>query len=531
MLRLPTLEREAALSACAAAAIATVLVWAGPPGTDFAAHAYQRTLFLEHGLRLWNNFWYAGRYGFITHSVLYYPIAALLGLRLLAVAAVATAAFAFAVVVGREWGPVARWSSRTFAVVWAGIVLSAAFPFALGFALALLALLSLQSGARWRFAGLAAATVAASPLAFALLVLVLAGVGVTRRVAAVPLAVVAALVAAELVVWRLFPGGRYPFPVAELAAACTFCVLGIALTRGVAHGRVLQAVFVAALVACVASFAVPSALGENIARFRFAAIPLAVLVVSLRAWRPRLAVVVVLGLAASWNLTPLAWDYVKGASDPSGSAAFWAPAVRYLTTHLAPSYRVEAVDTAGHWASVYLPRAGIPLTRGWYPQDDFPQNELLYREFGRRPYLRWLRKLAVRYVVVPRAPVDATAREEAELISTHRSGLRRVFVSPTVSIYTVPRPRPLVTGRGRAAVIRMTQTRLELAVSRAGWYRVAVRYSPYWRALDACTARSADGMTEVRVSRAGVEELSFDVQAGRALGVLVGTAATDSCST
>jgi hypothetical protein len=38
-------------------------------------------------------------------------------------------------------------------------------------------------------------------------------------------------------------------------------------------------------------------------------------------------------------------------------------------------------------------------------------------------------------------------------------------------------------------------------------------------------------MTEVRVSRAGVEELSFDVQAGRALGVLVGTAATDSCST
>ena len=37
---------------------------------------------------------------------------------------------AFAIVVGREWGPAARWSSRTFAVVWAGIVLSAAFPFA-----------------------------------------------------------------------------------------------------------------------------------------------------------------------------------------------------------------------------------------------------------------------------------------------------------------------------------------------------------------------------------------------------------------
>src|SRR5919204_20695 len=88
-----------------------------------------------------------------------------------------------------------------------------------------------------------------------------------------------------------------------------------------------------------------------------------------------------------------------------------------------------------------------------------------------------------------------------------------------------------VLGRGGAAVIRMTQTRLELAVSRAGWYRVAVRYSPYWRALDGCTARSADGMTKVWVPRAGVEELSFDLQAGRALGVLVGTAATDFCST
>ena len=37
--------------------------------------------------------------------------------------------------VWREWGPTTRWSSRTFAVVWAGIVFSAAFPFALGAAL------------------------------------------------------------------------------------------------------------------------------------------------------------------------------------------------------------------------------------------------------------------------------------------------------------------------------------------------------------------------------------------------------------
>jgi hypothetical protein len=111
------LVREALLSAAAAALVATLLVWLGPPGTDLAAHAYQRTLFLQHGFTLWNNFWYAGRYSFVTYSLLYYPLAAWLGIMLLAVATIALAALAFAVVLGREWGPTARWSSRSFAVV------------------------------------------------------------------------------------------------------------------------------------------------------------------------------------------------------------------------------------------------------------------------------------------------------------------------------------------------------------------------------------------------------------------------------
>src|ERR1700751_5782454 len=165
----------ALLAACAAASIAAGRAWLGPPDSDLAAHAYQRTLFLEHGFTLWNNFWYAGRYSFVTYSVLYYPLAAFFGIKLLAVATIAVAALAFAVVLWHEWGPTARWSSRTFAVVWAGIVLSAAFPFALGFALALLALWALQANARWRFAGLALLTLAASPLAFLLLALLIAG--------------------------------------------------------------------------------------------------------------------------------------------------------------------------------------------------------------------------------------------------------------------------------------------------------------------------------------------------------------------
>src|SRR5207248_9607185 len=130
-LRRPTpIVREALLAAFAAASLAALLLWAGPPGNDLAAHVYQRALFLKHGFVLWNNFWYAGRYSFVTYSLLYYPLSALLGIKVLAVASIAAAALAFAMVVGREWGPAARLSTRSFAVVWAGIVLSAAVPFA-----------------------------------------------------------------------------------------------------------------------------------------------------------------------------------------------------------------------------------------------------------------------------------------------------------------------------------------------------------------------------------------------------------------
>jgi len=120
------LLREAMLAAGSAASLAALLLWLGPPGNDLAAHVYQRTVFLHHGFQLWNNFWYGGRYSFVTYSVLYYPLAAVFGIRALAVLSIGIAALAFAIVVCRQYGPLARWSSRTFAVVWSLLVISAA---------------------------------------------------------------------------------------------------------------------------------------------------------------------------------------------------------------------------------------------------------------------------------------------------------------------------------------------------------------------------------------------------------------------
>ena len=525
MTRASPLVREATLSAGAAGALAAVLVWLGPPGADLAAHAYQRSLFLDHGFALWNNFWYAGRYSFVTYSVLYYPLAALLGIRLLAVATVSTASLAFAVVLWREWGPSTRWSSRTFAVVWAGIVFSAAFPFALGAALALLALWALQARSHWRFALLAALTLAASPLAFLLLTLLLAGFGIARwderRALLVPALTIAGFGAIEVLISRSFPDpGRYPFSWQELAAALIFCVLGAALTWRVERAKGMRWIFVVYLVACVACYLIPSAIGENVARLRYAAVPMAVLMLSLRRWRPLPVCLGALCLALSWNLTPIAFSFIKGR-DPAASPAYWAPAIAFLRTHLQPSYRVEAVDTAGHWPAVYLAEAEIPLARGDYRQSDFPQNEVLYDNFAPAAYLAWLRGLGVRYVVLTKAPPDYSARDEATLLRSGRSGLLPVLRTANLTVLKVPQPRPILTGPAPARVLRLTGTRILVELPRAGSYRLAVRYSPYWNARGACLIRREDGMTTITALRPGRLELAFKVHPARALASAV----------
>jgi hypothetical protein len=525
-------QREALLAAAVSAVVASLLLWLGPPGRDLAAHAYQREFFLNHGFMLWNNFWYAGRYSYVSYSLLYYPLAAVLGIAPLAVASISAAGFGFAHVVVREWGASARWASRGFALVWACTVLSAAYPFGLGIALALLALASLQRRALGRFGVLTALALAASPLAFALLALTLAAVCVARRRRrsdlVAPAVTIAAFLVVEIVLRRLFPdGGRYPFPLGEFVAVCVFCVIGAALTIRIAHARVLTSLFVIYLLATTVAFAVPSSVGENIARLRFAAIPIALLTVSLRRWRPLLVSLVALGLATSWNLSPLAANLVSGRNDPSANEEFWRPAIDFLKTHSSAAYRAEVVDTEGHWGAVYLPQAGIPVARGWFRQDDFPLNAILYRHFGKASYLEWLRRLSVRYVVLPHGPLDYSARREAALLRSGRSGLRVVWRGRSMTIFALPQPRPIVVGAHRANVLAVTPTRVRLRLSGPGRYRVAIRKSPYWHASHGCLSPTADGMLSLRVGRAGAVELRFSVTRDDLIETLAGK--RDAC--
>jgi hypothetical protein len=530
-LRLPV-AREAVLCAGIATAAASLLVWLAPPGGDLAAHEYQRSLFLGHGFTLWNNFWYAGRYSFVGYSILYYPLAALLGIRLLAVLTVALAAGAFVLLLEREWGSAARWGGRSFAVVWAGAVITGELPFALGVALALLALLALRAGWRWTSAALTLLVVAASPVAFVLLAVVLAGILAARRPPlaryAVPALAVAVAATTELLLLRLFPvGGTLAFPAASAAGAGVFCAIGIALVWRLEHARVLRGVFIVYSAVVAVSFAVPSGLGDNVLRLRFLALPIALLVASLRRWRPWPVALAAVALGGIWNVTPLAAGWTRSAADRSSRAAVWPAPVAYLHDHLQAGYRVEAVDTSQHWPAYYLARAGFPLARGWFRQDDYPFDGLLYRRrFTAAQYTAWLRRLGVAYVVLTDAPPDFTSRREAKLVRRGHTGLTRVFASRYVSIYAVPRPQPIVTGPGRPAVLALGESRLLIRVSRGGSYRVAVRWSPYWRASTGCLARGRGGMLSLRTPTAATVRLAFDVNASRLLHAFSGAAPT-----
>jgi hypothetical protein len=366
-------------------------------------------------------------------------------------------------------------------------------------------------------------------------VLVLAGIAVARRSlrhVGVQIAVVIGGGVVELLTYRLFgDGGRFPFGVLQLVPALIFCGLGLVVTGGVPAARPLRGLFLIYLAVVILTYAVPSSIGSNIERIRYAALPIALIAVGLRRYRPLWLAVPALVLAAVWNLTPILSSFAQARSDPEAAYSYWQPALAYLKAHSSPSFRVEVVDTAEHWQAAYLPDAGIPIVRGWYRQNDFPQNELLYdNTLVRRTYQAWLRRMAVRYIVLTDAPVDYSARQEAELIRSGTSGLMLVKLLPHMAIYELRNAAPLVTGPAPASVLWLWPSRLVAEVGAPGTYDVRVRWSPYWRASAGCVAKGADGMTRVSVRRAGLVQLSFSLDVTRGLQTLAGTMPKRECS-
>jgi hypothetical protein len=544
---MPRRDRLALPLVCAvtAALTAAALLTVGPPGIDTPAHLFMTWLFRHAGFQLWNNYWYDGRYDFVGYSVLFYPLAAIVGVWASAVASAAVLAYSFAAVGRREWGHAADAPCLVLAATaTATSCVSGMFPFLAGAAAGAVALSCAQRRHRIAFGAATLVSLGFSPLAFGLLAVVLASfvlgqrnpLGVVRRnkVAVAALAVTAA---ACVILQRAFPSGSwYPYHLSDLLIVAAFSAAGLYLTASSPRARGLQMVFVAYLLLNLATFVVHGPVGSNSTRlFTIAGVPLLWLAANISRRRSWLTLTPLLALALALQLGPAVRTAYSAWSDPATTASFWRPAVRYLTAHRDIQFRTEVVATEGHWEAFYLAKHGIALARGWFRQDDFPQNQVLYQPtLSAARYQAWLRSVGVHYVLLPRAPLDYSAVTEARLLRSGRSGLRVVDRMPGWTVYALPRPTPILTGAAPSApatVLGLTDSRIRLWLPTAGTYDLRVRYSPYWStdASGVCLSSTPSGMTRITTPRP--EQLGIDFEP--TLATVAAAAASDSpsCST
>jgi hypothetical protein len=436
-------RRRHLLEAAAVAAPVALLVALLPPVGDVPAHLY-RTHLVEEGVLWWDPLWFGGHYPLASYSLLYYFPAALIGNEPLVALGTVTSAVLFASIVVTRWGRAARWPARVFALLSAAPLLTGTYPFALGLAAALVAIRALQGGRRWLAVLSAALALGFSPLAFAFLCLVL--VAIVAGGAALDRNVTLGLgaLAAFAIGWGVaFGPGGSPFPALSLLPLLAVCTLGAALAVRAPPGRPLAALFAVWAVASLGAFLVTTPLGTGLTRIRPVVFPLVLLAAVLAAWRPRWLALGAVAAALAYTAVPYGARLVDASRARSHRAELWAPVLTFLRAEGGRPSTVEVVPTAAHWEAYHLPRAGIPLARGWYRQLDRAENELLYEEsMTSVEYLEWLRRRDVRYVVLAPFPLDAAGAEaEAELLRSGRSQLRRVHAERGWRIFEVPQSR------------------------------------------------------------------------------------------
>jgi hypothetical protein len=490
-------------SPAVAVALLVGLIWLvfAPPTPDLAAAVYRAGLFNQTGYAIWDGQWYGGHH-MPGYSLLFPPLGALLGVRLVGVASAIASAYLFEQLATRHFGPRAKAGALWLAVATVCDLLIGRLTFGLGVAVGLGALLALQRD-RPRLAGaLALACAAASPVSG--LFLALAGValwlgGGMRRglVLTVPaLALVFALAVA-------FPeGGRQPFAVVDAALVLFSCVsVWLAMPR---EERVIRVGTLLYAAATVAAFVLPTPMGSNAARLgaTFAG-PLVVCAVGRKALRWPL-VGVLIGLAA-WQWWPPVREVVKGAGDPSTSYSYYAPLVAFLQTQGNEPMRLEVPFTRMHWEAVHLARR-YPLARGWETQLDTKFGKLFYEGsdvLDAERYQRWLQRNGVRFVALPDAALDPTAKAEARLIESGPAYLREVWHDEHWRVFAVRDSPGLTSGPGTLTELHADS--FTLKTTGPGTVLVRVRHTPYWDVVSGtgCVEATPDGAwTSVTVPHA-----------------------------
>jgi hypothetical protein len=179
------LDRRVAAIWSLGAALVVLWVLLNLPSDDLAGAVYRADLFSADGYLLWDNGWYAGHH-MLAYSVLYPPLGALLGPRLLGSLATVAAVIAFQQLATRAYGERAWIAAAWFAIGAAANLFAGRVPFGLGMALGLWTLVAWQRKRTPLALLLALLTGLASPVAGVFLGLAglakaLAGVGPRRN--------------------------------------------------------------------------------------------------------------------------------------------------------------------------------------------------------------------------------------------------------------------------------------------------------------------------------------------------------------
>lgn len=496
-----------------------------PLSADHAAQLFRTELFEDSGPALWNNYWFGGHY-LPTYSLLAPALGSWIGMRVMGVAAVLATVALFALIADRQWGEQARAGAIWFAATATVSLYSGRLTFALGVMLAMAAVFAAQRGRRTTSLLIAASVSLASPVA----ALFLACCGFAHWVNALTsgqrdlrgLELAAVAFATAVLVALFFPGGGdEPYVVSSFLPAIVLTLVAAALVPS--SERLVRTGFLVYAGALLAAFVLATPMGGNANR-------LGVLLVGAlflcTAWPGsqwpaprRVAAVALLPLLAVWQFYPVIRDLELVRGEPSVTAAYYESIERDLGPRLERNPgRVEVLPVASHWESARVPPE-IALARGWERQTDRRFNRLFYRErLDPERYRRWLRRLAVGYVAVPRTELDYAAESEAELIERGVDFLREIPSSSDWRLYRVLGATPMVERPARMTSLEVDGFGVE--IPRPGSYLVRVRATPYWEVVEGsgCVARTEDGWTEVSAGRPGRLEVRARFSPGARFG-------------
>jgi hypothetical protein len=485
-----------------------------PPSVDLAAQLFRSELFASDGFLAWNNYWYGGHY-LLGYSLLFPPLGAAIGPTVVGGVAAVTATGLFSLLTLRRYGSRARLATLWFGSGMIATLLSGRLTFALGVSIGLAALFALDRRRSRAAALLAAATSFASPVAGFFLVLIgvaLALNGDRSRGATLAIAAAAPIAAMALA----FPTpGPEPFVLSSVAG--TLAVTSLVLVVLPRRERLLRRGAGLYALAVVCAFAVPNAMGGNVARLsNLLAAP--ALALGLAGPRRRLLLVVLALPLLYWQWQGAVRDVSRATSDPSVQRDFYTPLLATLEkrTGGAP-VRIEVPPTQDRW-EVYYMTPKFLLARGWERQLESTDRHLFQTGLSPASYRAWLLAHGVTYVALPDVPLDYLSHREAGLIRHGLPYLEPIWANRDWRLYTVRGAEGLVDPPARLTSIGADW--FDLGAPRAGDFLLRIHFSPYWsvaRGSGVCL-RARGPWTLVELTRPGSFHVETDLSTGGLLG-------------